>query len=179
MAKVKRNSNGSSSLTSVWSDDGDKRYGFLSKDRDRIDPLKTRYGIGIDNIGSPYRGVSDNELKTLLGTLDYGYDGDTVAAGFTPDFYSGSYNSPEESHRWAGYNDYNVRAGRYANQDNPMYYASLNLPDNINIPDAYKSAVTPIGSFEFGTNDGNPGVYADYQPNHYIQALVNLLRGNR
>lgn len=60
---------------------GDNRLGFLMKDlRDN----GMRYGVGIDNVGSPYRGVLDKDVSTPFGTLDYGYDGDTVAAGFTP-----------------------------------------------------------------------------------------------
>ena len=57
------------------------RLGFLSRDRYADG---TRYGIGIDNVGDPYRGVYDGEQSTPLGTLDYGYDGDTVYAGVTP-----------------------------------------------------------------------------------------------
>lgn len=168
--------------TKTVKDKNGNRKGFISKERANDNPQKTRYGVGIDNVGSPYRGVMDREINTPLGTLDYGYDGDTVAAGFTPAFYSGSYNGPDEQHAWAGYNDYDVRAGRYAGDSvygsNPMYYASLNLPDNVNIPDAYKAINTPVGALEFGTNDGNPGVYADYQPNkYYLQALANLLMG--
>ena len=57
------------------------RLGFLSRDRSAEG---TRYGVGLDNVGDPYRGVYDGEKSTPLGTFDYGYDGDTVAAGFTP-----------------------------------------------------------------------------------------------
>ena len=183
MAKIKNYSGNGESIKSAWSNDGSKRYGFVSKDRAYDNPQKTRYGIGIDNVGSPYRGAMDREINTPLGTLDYGYDGDTVAAGFTPAFYTGSYKGNDGSHAWAGYNDYDVRAGKYNNDtiygSNPMYYASLNLPDNVNIPDVYKGITTPVGSFEFGTNDGNPGAYVDYQPSYYIQALANLLSRGR
>lgn len=72
-------SNGRDIVNTLYN--GDNRLGFLMKDQ-RDDGM--RYGVGIDNVGSPYRGISDNELNTLLGKLDYGYDGDTVAAGFTP-----------------------------------------------------------------------------------------------
>lgn len=162
--------------TKTFSDKNGNRRGFVQSRK--TDDGRTRYGVGIDNVGSPYRGVMDREVNTPLGTLDYGYDGDTVAAGFTPSFYAGRYNGADEQGAWAGYNDYDVRAGRYANNGNPMYYASLNLPENVNIPDAYKAFNTPVGSLEFGTNDGNPGVYADYQPNnYYLQALANLLMG--
>lgn len=170
--------------TKTFNDKSGNRRGFVTKQISRDEPQKTRYGVGIDNVGSPYRGALDREINTPLGKIDYGYDGDTVYGGVTPNAFAGSYKDPQETHYWAGYNDYDVRAGKYNNDtiygSNPMYYASLNLPENVNIPNAYKSAITPIGSFEFGTNDGNPGVWADYQPqnntNYYLQALANLLR---
>ena len=66
------------------------RLGFLSRDR-RDDG--TRYGIGIDNMGDPYRGIYDGETNTPIGTLDYGYDGDTVYAGVTPNDKAAAYIS--------------------------------------------------------------------------------------
>lgn len=66
------------------------RLGFLSRDRYADG---TRYGIGIDNVGDPYRGVYDGEKSTPLGTLDYGYDGDTVYAGVTPNEKTQAYIS--------------------------------------------------------------------------------------
>ena len=57
------------------------RLGFLTRD---IADDGIRYGIGIDNMGDPYRGVYDGERNTPVGMLDYGYDGDTVYAGITP-----------------------------------------------------------------------------------------------
>lgn len=183
MAKVNRYKDNNGSTTSVWNDSGSKRYGFVSKDRAYDNPQKTRYGAGIDNMGSPYRGALDREINTPLGKIDYGYDGDTVYGGVTPNAFAGSYKGPDATHYWAGYNDYDVRAGKYNNDtvygSNPMYYASLNLPENVSIPDVYKGITTPVGSFEFGTNDGNPGAYVDYQPSYYIQALANLLSRGR
>lgn len=67
-----------------------ERLGFLNRDRSENG---TRYGIGLDNIGDPYRGVYDGETNTPLGTLDYGYDGDTVGAGFTPNAQTMAYLS--------------------------------------------------------------------------------------
>lgn len=65
-----------------------ERLGFV--DRNASDN-GTRYGIGLDNIGDPYRGVYDGELNTPYGKLDYGYDGDTVGAGFTPNAQTMAY----------------------------------------------------------------------------------------
>ena len=67
--------------TLVADDRNGDRLGFLSRDASENG---VRYGVGIDNMGDPYRGVYDAEQSTPFGTLDYGYDGDTVAAGFTP-----------------------------------------------------------------------------------------------
>lgn len=162
----------------VYGKDG-QRKGFVQKRPDSENPARTTYGIGIDN-GNPYRGVSDRSVNTPLGRLDYGYDGDTNYAAVTPNVYAGRYSDPQQATNWAGVGDWEARASRWDNNGSPMYAAGLNFPDNVNVPDMYKSAVTPIGSFEFGTNDGNPGVWADYQPrnnaNYYIQALANLLR---
>jgi len=189
MAKVKKYNADGEKMTSVWNNKGDKRYGFVSKDRAYDDNAKTRYGIGIDNMGNPYRGASDNELKTLLGTLDYGYDGDTVYGGFTPNFYAGGGNSPlpgggDESTAYAGLGDYQLRANRFSPQgENPLYAMGLNFPDDTRIPDVYKSFNTPLGELSLGTNDGNPNIGGSFQPNdrtnYYIQALANLLRGQR
>ena len=180
MAKVKSYKDNNGSMKSVWNDKGDKRYGFVSRDRDYQEPQKTRYGIGIDNMGSPYRGTSDNEINTPLGRLDYGYEGDTVYAGLTPNAYTGSYSDPQQGTAWAGIGDWDARASRWNTPTGTNYAAGLNFPDNVDIlPDFYKSVNTPVGTFGLGTNDGNPGIYADYQPNaqtnYYIQALANLL----
>ena len=63
---------------------GNNRLGFVSNE---MRPDGRRYGVGIDNIGSPYRGALDRELNTPVGNIDYGYDGDTVYAGITPNNY--------------------------------------------------------------------------------------------
>lgn len=206
MAKVKRYDDGKEKVTSAWSNDGKKRYGFVSKDRDREDPRKTRYGVGIDNMGSPYRGASDNEINTLLGNLDYGYDGDTVYAGFTPNFFAGREENPQETSRYIGYDngDTGFEAGAYntPNGNAGLYLDSLRkklfeaglfgndgarslgayaaIPrENPNPAPSYGEANIPSGMFGFARDDG--GMTAEFTPNnqHYIQALANLLRGQR
>jgi len=96
---------------------GDRR-GFVTKQR-RDDGI--RYGIGIDKMGDPYRGVLDRELNTPLGTIDYGYDGDTVAAGFTP---KGTANA---------YYDLLNRLGSYNNGDEKGVYANLTGSDQVGL----------------------------------------------
>lgn len=161
-----------------------ERAGFVNKTRNE-DGL-TRYGMAVDNVGSPYRGVMDREINTPVGSLDYGYDGDTVYAGVTPNVYSGLYSkSPlvgggDMSGGYAGIGDYELR-GNVINQpgQTPMYAAGLNFPDSTVIPNYYGEVNTPLGKVFGGTNDGNPNVNAGFQPNartnYYIQALANLL----
>ena len=79
---VDRNNTPEGSTTTL--SNGNNRLGFVSNEmRDG----GRRYGIGIDNVGSPYRGVLDKKINLPIGTIDYGYDGDTVAAGITPNNY--------------------------------------------------------------------------------------------
>ena len=65
-----------------------ERLGFLAKDKSR-DGI--RYGFGIDNINSRYRDIPDTDINTPLGTLDFGSDYDTFAAGFTPNAQTQAY----------------------------------------------------------------------------------------
>ena len=164
------------------------RRGFVSKQPAYDDYAKTRYGVGIDNVGSPYRGISDNELNTLLGKLDYGYDGDTVYAGFTPNVYGGvSPVTPLASGgdlatAWAGIGDYQLRGNRFTDeQGRSSYHAGLNFPDDTVIPDFYKEFNTPFGQGHVVTNDGNPNIGAGFLPNEktqaYVQALSRALSG--
>ena len=78
---VQRFSNDAGDLVKAYYNNSGDRLGFAAKEG-RDDG--TRYGIGIDNMGSIYRGALDRELNTPLGIADYGYDGDTIYAGFTP-----------------------------------------------------------------------------------------------
>lgn len=79
---LERNSTPNGNITTL--SNGNDRLGFVSTD---LKADGRRYGIGIDNVGSPYRGVLDRELNTPVGNIDYGYDGDTVYAGITPNNY--------------------------------------------------------------------------------------------
>ena len=188
-AKASSYSGGGNSGVSLDSPEG--RLGFLSKRRIPDDTVpsryQTRYGIGIDNMGDPYRGVLDREINTPLGTLDYGYDGDTVAAGFTPnvsrteDYYTGGNGEPwhMDYTTLGADSDAGLNYGTYGNVNNPTYFATAFMGGDKNyLPDFDKTFNTPLGSLEVGRNTEEPNsVYADYQPNYYIQALMNLLRG--
>lgn len=169
MAEVRKYRDGRESLTSVWDKNGNRR-GFVSKDIDPDDYARSRYGVGIDEIGPYDRGYYENDINTPLGKFDYGYDGDTVFAGMTPNFYAD--RGPNTA--WAGIGDYQLRANRLPSG---ALSAGLNFPDNANIPDYNRSFNTPLGALDVMTNDGNPNIGAVLRPNYYMQALANLLRG--
>lgn len=162
----------------AFTDRSGNRRGFVDKRINRDDPAKTTYTVGIDNMGSPYRGVMDREINTPLGSIGYGYDGDTVYGNITPAMYA-NYVGGAEPTAWAGINDWQLRASRYNTPQGTTFGAGLNMPENVNIPDYDRSFNTPLGQASVYTNDGNPGVFADFTPNNYIQALANLLRRGR
>ena len=150
--------------TKSYSDKSGNRKGFVSKENRNG---RTRYGVGIDNMGSVYRGAMDREINTPLGTIDYGYDGDTVYGGVTPNLSIQNY--PGMSALMSG----NNRLGFVNRMDN----GGLNVGiDNMGSPyrGAYDGSInTPLGQVGYGY-DGDTS-YANIQPNYYIQALANLL----
>lgn len=156
---------------------GDKRLGFIQKLIDSERPARSIYGIGIDNMGDPYRGVMDKEINTPLGDIGFGYDGDTVYGNINPAIYADMVGG-ENPAAWAGIGDLQARIGAY-NTPEKSVFASLNFPDNVNLPDIARSLNTPLGRLDVGTNDGNPNIYADFTPQNYVQAIVNLLRRGR
>lgn len=191
MAKIKKYADKKEKITSAWNDKGDKRYGFVSKDRvpdERIPDTrwKTRYGAGIDNL--PLRGDSYNEINTPFGTLDYGNEGDTGFAGFTPNFErtsnyrTGDNGSWHQDYATIGGDERMLRAGSWGDPNDPTYFAGAFLGGDRNvIPDFDRSFNTPFGNLELSRNTEAPNsVFADFNPNdrsYYIQALANLLRG--
>lgn len=189
MAKVKNYSSRDESIKSVWNDNGDKRYGFVSRDRvpdDRIDSRwQTRYGVGIDNSRSPYSGYYEKDINTPLGTLDYGYDGDTSFAGFTPnmsrtsDYYTNGEGNPwHMDYTTLGANgDRGLNYGTYGNPVDPTYFATAFLGGDKNyIPDFDRTFNTPLGNLQLSRNTEEPNsLSADFTPNQYLQALANLL----
>ena len=64
----------------AWLRNGD-RLGFLGKD---YSPDGVTYRAGIDNMGSIDRGYYDANINTPIGSVGYGYEGDTVYANLTP-----------------------------------------------------------------------------------------------
>lgn len=81
---------------------------------------------------------------------------------------------------YAGLGDLTMVANRIRKpEQNDMYAAGLNFPDDTNIPNYYGEVNTPLGLLFAGTNDGNPNINAGFQPNdqtqYYIQALASLL----
>lgn len=165
MARLNRYSYGEGRSASLTNNRGDKRYGFVT--RDRIPEEGIRYGLGIDNL--PGNNDYYKELQTLLGTLDFGKEGDTGFAGFTPNFGI-------RANRWD--------AGEVGN-DRPIYEAEVDLPGKMNLPNVNldKTINTPLGELNLQTYMGTPDAAAFFEPNnktnYYINALVNLLRGNR
>ena len=178
------------STMSAWSHGGD-RLGFATRhripDADLPDTrYTTRYGAGIDNF--PLTGNSDNEINTLLGTLDYGHEGDTAYAGFTPnlertrDYYTGGDGQPwSMDYARSNIGDATLQAGKYGNPADPSYFAGAILPgEEQYIPDYYRALNTPLGNLELETNYDFPNTLdATLTPNdrtrQYIQALQNLL----
>ena len=192
MAKMKNYSSRDESIKSVWNNSGDKRYGFVSRDRipdQRIDSRwQTRYGAGVDNLPIS-SGYSEREISTPLGNIDYGHDGDTGFVGFTPnisrtsDYYTNGEGNPwHMDYTTLGANgDRGLNYGTYGNPSDPTYFATAFLGGNKNyIPDFDKTINTPLGSLELSRNTEEPNsLSADVRPNEYIMALARLLAGQR
>lgn len=187
------------STTAAYDRNGNRR-GFVARDKDALG--YTRYGVGIDEMGPYDRGYYEGQRNMPIGNLDYGYDGDTVFAGFTPNVYSGEneyakwggvgipggkrigyyQNQDGKSFIHANLGDVVARAGKKVNADgNDRYYGLLGLPNAVNLPDAERSFNTPFGelnAYSQPVEVGDPGVGISFTPNnYYIQALANLLRG--
>lgn len=159
---------------------GDKRLGFVNKYQSADDPRRTTYNVGIDNTGSPYRGVVDRSINTPLGRIGYGYDGDTSFANITP---------PTMGRTDLQYPNYQYRdtyidniAGMYPElyesvyKGTPTYGAAIEgFPVSGN---GWGTANTPFGTISGGLSDDRV-LGAEISPNektqYYIQALANLL----
>lgn len=160
--------------TKTFSDKSGNRKGFVSKEkRDG----RTRYGVGIDNVGSPSRGAYDGQI----GNLDYGYDGDTVYAGYTaPAIKQQTLNHPLNQYR-STYID-NI-AGMYPGvykQTTPARGTEYGVEIE-GMPFAgsgWNEVNTPLGTLSGGLSDdavAGASFRPNAQTNYYIQALANLL----
>lgn len=110
------------------------------------------------------------EVRTPLG--DY--------TRVSNNYYTGGDGQPW-SMNWAGvsnpYNTAGVQAGSYGNPSAPTYFGSAYLPGNAQyIPDFNKNIGTPLGNLNLESNYDVPNsVDANFTPNAYVQALINLL----
>ena len=156
-----------------------ERQGFVQKRE--TDDGRTRYGLGIDNVGSPYKGVMDRTISTPLGELDYGYDGDTVGVGFTPaQLQNMSYSYPNGS-----YNSYYIDniagmyPGVYSHPHNGEQRYGAEIEGFPVTGNGWQDYNTPFGKVRGGLSD-DAVLGAEITPNektqYYINALANLLR---
>ena len=175
--EVRKYREGRDAMTSLWDKNGERR-GIVSRTADRDNPARTTYGVAIDNMGDPYRGVLDRELNTLLGRIDYGYDGDTVGASITPPAVTReNWSAPGVDYSGAYIDNiagmypeiYKHRVGNDTN-----YGAAIEgMPFGGN---GWGEINTPVGRLRGGLSDDHV-LGAEFTPNqYYIQALANLLR---
>ena len=153
--------------TKTFRNSNGDRLGFASKRTD--DNGRTRYNIGVDNMGSAYRGVMDRELNTPLGSIGYGYDGDTDYLSYQAPYvqnYPGGMSALMSGGERMGFINKDVNNGT------PTYTIGSDLGDpNRTVYDGGFN--TPIGRVGYGY-DGNTS-YGQFTPNDYIMALARLL----
>lgn len=168
--------------TKAFTDKSGNRKGFVSReDRDG----RTRYGVGIDNVGSPYRGAYDGEINTPLGTLDYGYDGDTVYGGYTPpavkqqtlDHPLNQYRSTYLDNVMGMYPGVYTQTTPARGTEYGFEVEGLPVTGN-----GWQDYNTPFGTLHAGLSDdavGGASLSPNAQTQYYIQALANLLSRGR
>ena len=123
----------------------------------------TRYAIGSD-LGNPNRTAMDREINTPLGTLGYGYDGNTDYLSYQTPYIQ---NFPGGAALMSG----GERMGFVNNNNGAL---TLGLDNGNPNRSAYDGGFnTPIGRVGYGY-DGDTN-YASFAPNAYVQALLNLL----
>lgn len=148
----------------TFTDKSGNRRGFVQKRTDNSG--RTTYGVGIDNTGSPYRGVLDESINTPLGSLGYGYDGDTSFLSYQAPYVQGF---PGGGALMSG----GERMG-FVDANNGRYGFGI---DKVGSP--YRGVMereinTPLGTIDYGYDGDTVG--AGITPNYYLQALANLLR---
>ena len=145
------------------------RIAYASKDREG---KSTRYVAGHD-LGNPNRGAMDREINTPLGTLGYGYDGNTDYVSYQTPYVQNYPNGTSAL----------MSGGQRMGFVSKTPGGGLNVGiDNIGSPTrgVYDGQInTPLATLGYGY-DGDT-VYANAQPKidtqRYLQALVNLIRG--
>ena len=129
----------------------------------RNDNGGTTYAVGHD-LGNPNRSAMDREINTPVGTLGYGYDGNTDYLSYVAPYIK---NFPGGAALMSG----GERMGFINNNDGALTLGLDNGNPNRSVYDGGFN--TPIGRVGYGY-DGNTN-YASLTPNHYVQALLNLL----
>ena len=156
---------------------GDRRLGFVNKYQSGDDPRRTTYNVGIDNTGSPYRGAMDREINTPLGTIGYGYDGDTSYANITPPaLNSYDYSYPNGSYQSKFINNIaGMYPGVYSHPHNGVEHYGAEIEGFPAIGNGWNTYNTPFGTVNAGLSDDQV-LGAEITPNAYVQTLINLLK---
>ena len=94
-----------------------------------------------------------------------------------------AYRDGEQANAWLSKNipgtdqTIDARAGVYSSMY-PTYYASLHLPDIVDLPNFYGDINTPLGGFDFDKSDTPTSIEAGFTPkNYYLQALARRIMG--
>ena len=155
-------------------DSGDSKGASLSVGGERVGGVtknttsngKNYYGAYVDRAGDPNRGITDRSVNTPLGSIDYGYDGDTASLGYTSPIQRGSMDFND-----GGSMDY----VNYTPNDNGGATAWARRVNTPNQPNTYvigadmgrdidgyydKEINTPIGTIGYGREGG--AVYGSY-----------------
>lgn len=151
------------------------RLGFVNKS---VKPNgDTSYNVGLDN-GAPNRGVFEAVLNAPYGRFGGGFEDETNYLSYSNPNSDPLLNAYYRNDSMAQPVEANVGTGA-SDLGGKMVYADLNAPF-IN-RDSFRQVDTPLGNVSVGTSAVSPFnngyAYADFTPNQYIQALINLLKG--
>lgn len=143
------------------------------------------YGAYVDNTGNPNRGAMDRSINTPLGSIDYGYDGDTSYAGYTSPIQKGSMEFANGGGMdYANYTPYPEKgmtawARNVYEEGQPNTYI-LGADTGRDIDGYYDKEInTPLGTIGYGREGGS--IYGSYTPTqNSLQArLLNALLRRR
>lgn len=140
------------------------------------DSYGTSYNIGHD-LGNLYRGMGEVGVTTPAGRFSRGFEDNTDYLSY--ENKPGLNDIGFDAYYNRGYMDYPLDVSAHYGRDDDganSLYAFAKAPVKENY---YNQIDTPLGFLAYGSNaedDLNKGnVYASFTPNHYIQALANLL----